>query len=42
MHPGCNDRVRREYRILSRGLIGSQDESMTLARSAGIMNQVLD
>ncbi|MEO1765843.1 translational GTPase TypA [Thiobacter aerophilum] len=42
MQPDGNGRVRLEYRIPARGLIGFQSEFMTLTRGTGIMNHVFD
>ncbi|MCL6555262.1 MAG: translational GTPase TypA [Burkholderiales bacterium] len=42
MQPDGNGRVRLEYRIPVRGLIGFQAEFMTLTRGTGIMAHVFD
>ena len=42
MHPDGQGRVRLEYRIPARGLIGVQGEFMTLTRGTGIMSHVFD
>ncbi len=42
MQPDGNGRVRLEYRIPARGLIGFQSEFMTLTRGTGIMAHVFD
>jgi GTP-binding protein len=42
MQPDGHGRVRLEYRIPARGLIGFQSEFMTLTRGTGIMAHVFD
>ena len=42
MQPDGKGRVRLEYRIPARGLIGFQSEFMTLTRGTGIMSHVFD
>ncbi len=42
MQPDGHGRVRMEYRIPARGLIGFQSEFMTLTRGTGIMAHVFD
>ncbi len=42
MQPDGNGRVRIEYRIPARGLIGFQSEFLTLTRGTGIMAHVFD
>jgi len=42
MHPDGKGRVRLDYRITARGLIGFQGEFMTLTRGTGIMSHVFD
>ncbi len=42
MVPDGKDRVRLEYRIPARGLIGFQGEFMTLTRGTGVMSHVFD
>ena len=42
MHPDGKGRVRLDYRISARGLIGFQGEFMTLTRGTGIMSHVFD
>jgi GTP-binding protein len=42
MQPDGRGRVRLEYRIPARGLIGFQSEFMTLTRGTGIMSHVFD
>lgn len=42
MQPDGNGRVRLEYRIPARGLIGFQSEFLTLTRGTGIMAHVFD
>ena len=42
MQPDGKGRVRLEYRIPARGLIGFQSEFMTMCRGTGIMNHVFD
>ena len=42
MQPDGKGRVRLEYRIPARGLIGFQGEFMTLTRGTGIMSHVFD
>ena len=42
MQPDSKGRVRLEYRIPARGLIGFQSEFMTLTRGTGIMSHVFD
>ncbi len=42
MQPDGHGRVRIEYRIPARGLIGFQSEFMTLTRGTGIMAHVFD
>ena len=42
MHPDGKGRVRLDYRIPARGLIGFQGEFMTLTRGTGIMSHVFD
>jgi len=42
MHPDGRGRVRLDYRIPARGLIGFQGEFMTLTRGTGVMSHVFD
>jgi GTP-binding protein len=42
MQPDAKGRVRLDYRIPARGLIGFQGEFMTLTRGTGIMSHVFD
>ncbi len=42
MQPDCKGRVRLEYRIPARGLIGFQSLFMTMCRGTGIMSHVYD
>jgi GTP-binding protein len=42
MHPDGKGRVRLDYRIPARGLIGFQGEFMTLTRGTGVMSHVFD
>jgi GTP-binding protein len=42
MQPDGHGRVRLEYRIPARGLIGFQGEFMTLTRGTGVMSHVFD
>ena len=42
MQSDSNGRVRLEYRIPARGLIGFQGEFMTLTRGTGLMSHVFD
>jgi GTP-binding protein len=42
MQPDGKGRVRLDYRISARGLIGFQGEFMTLTRGTGIMSHVFD
>ncbi len=42
MQPDGHGRVRLEYRIPARGLIGCQGEFMTLTRGTGVMSHVFD
>ncbi len=42
MQPDGKGRVRLEYRVPARGLIGFQNEFMTLTRGTGIMSHVFD
>jgi GTP-binding protein len=42
MSPDGHGRVRLEYRIPARGLIGFQGEFMTLTRGTGVMSHVFD
>jgi GTP-binding protein len=42
MQPDGNGRVRMEYRIPARGLIGFQGEFMTMTRGTGVMSHVFD
>ena len=42
MQPDGKGRVRLEYRIPARGLIGFQSEFMTMCRGSGIMSHVFD
>ena len=42
MQPDSKGRVRLEYKIPARGLIGFQSEFMTLTRGTGIMSHVFD
>jgi GTP-binding protein len=42
MHPDGKGRVRLDYRISARGLIGFQGEFMTLTRGTGVMSHVFD
>src|SRR4030042_252473 len=42
MQPDGHGRVRLEYRIPARGLIGFQSEFMTMTRGTGIMAHVFD
>jgi len=42
MQPDGKGRVRLEYRIPARGLIGFQGEFMTLTRGTGLMSHVFD
>ena len=42
MHPDGKGRVRLDYRITARGLIGFQGEFMTLTRGTGVMSHVFD
>ena len=42
MQPDGKGRVRLDYRITARGLIGFQGEFMTLTRGSGIMSHVFD
>jgi GTP-binding protein len=42
MQPDGKSRVRLEYRIPARGLIGFQGEFMTLTRGTGLMSHVFD
>ena len=42
MQPDGKGRVRLEYRIPARGLIGFQSEFMTMCRGTGIMSHVFD
>jgi GTP-binding protein len=42
MQPDGKGRVRLDYRITARGLIGLQGEFMTLTRGTGIMSHVFD
>jgi GTP-binding protein len=42
MHPDGKGRVRLDYRIPARGLIGFQGEFMTMTRGTGIMSHVFD
>jgi GTP-binding protein len=42
MQPDGRGRVRMDYRISARGLIGFQGEFMTLTRGTGIMSHVFD
>src|SRR5262245_11907065 len=42
MQPDGKGRVRLDYRIPARGLIGFQGEFMTLTRGTGIMSHVFD
>ena len=42
MQPDGKGRVRLEYRIPARGLIGFQSEFMTLTRGTGLMSHVFD
>jgi len=42
MQPDSKGRVRLDYRIPARGLIGFQGEFMTLTRGTGIMSHVFD
>ncbi len=42
MQPDGKGRVRLEYRVPARGLIGFQSEFMTLTRGTGIMSHVFD
>jgi len=42
MQPDGKGRVRLEYRIPARGLIGFQNEFLTLTRGAGLMSHVFD
>jgi GTP-binding protein len=42
MQPDGKGRVRLDYRITARGLIGFQGEFMTLTRGTGIMSHVFD
>ncbi|TFW29709.1 translational GTPase TypA [Massilia horti] len=42
MEPDGKGRVRLEYRIPARGLIGFQSEFMTLTRGTGLMSHVFD
>jgi GTP-binding protein len=42
MQPDGKGRVRLEYRIPARGLIGFQGEFMTLTRGTGVMSHVFD
>ena len=42
MQPDGKGRVRLDYRIPARGLIGFQGEFMTLTRGTGLMSHVFD
>src|SRR5690606_21288740 len=42
MEPDGKGRVRLEYRIPARGLIGFQSEFMTLTRGTGLMSHIFD
>ena len=42
MEPDGKGRVRLEYRIPARGLIGFQGEFMTLTRGTGLMTHMFD
>jgi GTP-binding protein len=42
MQPDGKGRVRLEYRIPARGLIGLQSEFMTLTRGTGLLNHIFD
>src|SRR6266705_3796784 len=42
MHPDGKGRVRLDYRITARGLIGFQGEFLTLTRGTGVMSHVFD
>ena len=42
MQPDGKGRVRMEYRIPARGLIGFQSEFMTLTRGTGLMSHIFD
>ena len=42
MEPDGTGRVRLEYRIPARGLIGFQGEFMNLTRGTGLMSHVFD
>ncbi len=42
MQPDSKGRVRLDYRIPARGLIGFQGEFMTLTRGTGVMSHVFD
>jgi GTP-binding protein len=42
MQPDAKGRVRLDYRIPARGLIGFQGEFMTLTRGTGVMSHVFD
>ena len=42
MEPDGNGRVRLEYRIPARGLIGFQSEFLTLTRGTGLISHIFD
>lgn len=42
MHPDGKGRVRLEYRIPARGLIGFQNDFLTMTRGTGVMSHVFD
>jgi len=42
MHPDGKGRVRLDYRIPARGLIGFQSEFLTMTRGTGVMSHVFD
>ena len=42
MEPDGNGRVRLEYRIPARGLIGFQNEFMNLTRGSGLIEPIFD
>jgi len=42
MHPDGKGRVRLDYRIPARGLIGFQSDFLTLTRGTGVMSHVFD
>src|SRR5690606_16002126 len=42
MQPDGRGRVRLEYRIPARGLIGFQSEFLTLTRGTGLMSHIFD